>query len=195
METLYGILRFVHVLNAVLMAWPFYALVAVNQRGRLGPPIGDRTDLYMENIIKNRTIPCFVFQGTALLTGGLLVVLRGRNLGELVTDPILALKFFPLLLIGGLLSYVHVSLQPRIDALFAQAGGSPASPELAKQIGSLRLRRKKLATACLFVVLFLVMLGVQVWYPFPLWLSVVLTVVIGLFTWRAYTSVTPYGWV
>ncbi|HSQ78226.1 MAG TPA: hypothetical protein VLN91_04975, partial [Nitrospirota bacterium] len=65
MATLIGILRVVHVVNAVLMAWPFYALVAVNQRGRLGPPVGDRVDLYMENIIKNRTVPCFIFQGTA----------------------------------------------------------------------------------------------------------------------------------
>lgn len=194
MATLTGILLVIHVINALLMAWPFYALVAVNQRGRLGPPVGDRVDLYMENIIKNRTIPCFVFQGTALVSGAALVLLRGRGLGDLFTEPLLALKFFPLLLIGGLLAYVHVSLQPRIDALFAQAGGSPASPELAKQIGPLRLRRKRLATVCLFVVLFSAMLGVQVWTPFPIWLTLLLTAVVGLFTWRAYSSVTPYGW-
>lgn len=195
METLTGIIQVVHVINAVLMAWPFYALVAVNQRARLGPPVGDRVDLYMENIIKNRTIPCFVFQATALASGAILVVLHGRGMGDLVTDPVLACKFFPLLLIGGLLGYVHVSLQPQIDAFFAQAGGTPASPELAKQIGPLRLRRKRLATICLFVVLFSAMLGVQVWAPFPLWLSALLTVAIGLFTGRAYSSVTPYGWV
>jgi hypothetical protein len=194
MATLIGILQVIHVINAVLMAWPFYALVAVNQRGRLGPPVGDRVDVYMENIIKNRTIPCFVFQATALISGAILVVLRGHSLGELFMNPILALKFFPLLLIGGLLAYVTISLQPRIDALFAQAGGAAASPELAKQIGPLRLRRKRLATVCLFVVLFSVMLGVQVWAPFPIWLTLLLTVAIGLFTWRAYSSVTPYGW-
>jgi len=194
MKTMTEILRVIHVLNALLMAWPFYALVAVNQRGRLGPPLGDRVDVYMENIIKNRTIPCFVFQATALLTGVLLVEFRGRSLGDLFTEPMLAFKFFPLLLIGGLLTYVHVSLQPRIDALFAQAGGAPASPQLAKQIGPLRIQRKRLATACLFVVLISSMLGVQVWAPFPVWLTLVLTAVIGLFTWRAYSSVTPYGW-
>lgn len=195
METLTGIIQVVHVINAVLMAWPFYALVAVNQRARLGPPVGDRVDVYMENIIKNRTIPCFVFQATALVSGALLVLLRGRGMGDLVTEPVIALKFFPLLLIGGLLGYVHVYLQPQIDALFAQAGGSPASPELAKQIGPLRLRRKRLATGCLFVVLLSTMLGVQVWAPFPLWLSAFLAAAIGLFTWRAYSSVTPYGWL
>jgi hypothetical protein len=194
METLTGILRFIHITNAMLMIWPFYALVAVNQRGRLGPPLGDRVDVYMENIIKNRTIPCFVFQATALISGAIIVALRGRNLADLFTEPILAIKFFPLLLIGGLLTYVHVSLQPRIDALFAQAGGVPATPELAKQIGPLRIQRKRLATICLFVVLLSAMFGVQVWAPFPFWLTLVLTAVIGLFTWRSYSSVTPYGW-
>ncbi len=194
METAISIVRVIHVINAVLMAWPFYALVAVNQRAKLGPPVGDRVDVYMENIIKNRTIPCFAFQATALLSGAILVVLSGHSLGELFMNPILALKFFPLLLIGGLLTYVTIFLQPRIDALFAQAGGSTASPELVKQIGPLRLRRKRLATVCLFVVLFSVMLGVQVWAPLPSWLTLLLTAVIGLFTWRAYSSVTPYGW-
>ncbi len=193
METVTDIVRVIHVINAVLMAWPFYALVAVNQRGRLGPPVGDRVDLYMENIIKNRTIPCFVFQGTALVSGAALVLLRGRNLAELLTNPILVFKFFPLLLIGGLLAYVYLSLQPRIDALFAQAGGT-VPPELAKQIGGLRLRRKRLATVCLFVVLVSVVLGVQVWAPFPVWITALLIAAAGLFTWRAYSSVTPYGW-
>jgi len=90
---------------------------------------------------------------------------------------------------------VHVSLQPRIDALFAEAGGSPASADLAKQIGQLRLRRKRLATVCLFVVLLSAMLGVQVGAPFPIRLTLLLTAVLGLFTWRAYTSTTPYGWM
>ncbi len=195
MEIVTGILQVIHVINALLMAWPFYALVAVNQRGKLGPPVGDRVDLYMENIIKNRTIPCFVFQGTALVSGAALVLLRGRGLGDLFTKPLLALKFYPLLLIVGLLAYVHLSLQPRIDAFFAQAGGSPASPELAKQIAGLRVRRKRLATVCLFVVLLSAMIGVQVWAPFPLLVTVLLAAAIGLFTWRAYSSMTPYGWI
>ncbi len=139
MGTLIALLQVVHVANAVLMAWPFYALVAVNQRGRLGPPLGDRVDVYMENIIRNRTVPCFVFQGTALASGVALVLLHGRPLGALVAEPVLALKFFPLLLIGGLLLHVHTSLQPRIDGLLAQATGSPASPELAKQLNVFNL--------------------------------------------------------
>ena len=194
MDTVINILKVVHIVNAVLMAWPFYALVAVNQRVRLGPPLGDRTDTYLENIIKNRTLPCYVFQGTALVTGLALVLLRGLGLDALLTNPVLGLKFLLLLVIAGLLTYVHARVQPRIDALFAKVGKSPVPQDSAQQIGALRLRRKRIASVCLFVVLTLVMLGVQVWSPFPVLLTLVLVIAIALFTWRAYTSVTPYGW-
>ncbi|MDR7426073.1 MAG: hypothetical protein QN152_12430 [Armatimonadota bacterium] len=195
METAISILKVVHIATAILMAWPFYALVAVNQRARLGAPLGDRADTYMENVIKNRTIPCYVFQGTALMTGLALVLLRGLGLDTLVTNPILGLKFLLLLLIAGLLTYVHTGLQPRIDTLFVQAGGNPVPRKISQQIGTLRLHRKRIASTCMFVVLTVAMLGVQVWTPFPLWLTVLLVVAIGAFTWRAYSSVTPYGWV
>jgi Na+/glutamate symporter len=67
--------------------------------------------------------------------------------------------------------------------------------ETAAQIQSLRLRRKRIASICTFSVLTMAMLGVQVWAASPLWLTVVLVVAIAAFTWRAYKSVTPYGWV
>ncbi|MBI4546324.1 MAG: hypothetical protein HY703_14140 [Gemmatimonadetes bacterium] len=193
MDVLLQLLRVLHVVTAILMAWPFYALVTVNQRARLGPPLGDRTDVYMENIVRNRTVPCFVFQATALVTGLALVVLRGLSLSTLLTNPLLAAKFTLLLLIAGLLTYVHVGLQPRIDALFA-AAATPVSQESAGRIAVLRLRRKRIASACMFVVLILAMLGVQVWAPLPAWLTLALVVAIAVFTWRSYKSVTPYGW-
>ena len=93
MADIIDILGVVHIVTAILMAWPFYALVAVNQRVRLGPPLGDRVDTYMENIIKNRTIPCFVFQATVLVTGLALVLLRGLGLEALIRLPALGLKF------------------------------------------------------------------------------------------------------
>jgi len=176
------------------MAWPFYALVAVKQRARLGPPLGDRTDTYMENIVKNGTIPCFVFQATALLTGVALVLVAGFSLGTLLTNLVLVVKLLLLLLIGGLLGYAYFRLRPRIDSLFAEVAQSGPG-EVADQIGTLRLRRKRLASVCMFVVLIEAMLGVQVWAPFPVWLTAVLVVALGLFTWRAYSSVTPLGWV
>lgn len=194
MALLVDILRVVHVITAILMAWPFYALLAVNQRARLGPPLGDRADTYLENIIKNRTVPCFIFQATVLVTGLAVVLLRGLGLSALVTNPVLGFKFLLLLFVAGDLYYVHVSLQPRIDALFAQAGGTPVPGELASRIGALRLRRKRMASLCTVAVLVAAMLGVQVWGAFPLWLTVVLILAIAALTWRAFTSVTPYGW-
>jgi hypothetical protein len=194
MDVIISILRVIHIITAILMAWPAYALVAVNQRVRLGPPLGDRADTYMENIIKNRVIPCFVFQITVGVSGLALVLLRGFGLGALVTIPVLGLKFLLLLAVMGLLGFVHFSLQPQIDALFAQTG-NPVAAELASRIGALRLRRKRLASICMFVVLVISMLGVQVWAPFPLWLTVLLVIAIAAFTWRVYSSVTPYGWV
>lgn len=194
MDTTIAVLKVIHILNAILMAWPFYALVAVNQRALLGPPLGDRADTYMENIIKNRTIPCFVFQATALITGVALVMARGENLGALLTNPMLAGKFLLLLLIIGLLLFVYLSLQPRIDALFGQAGAPPVPADIAPRIAALRLRRKQTATVCMFVVLTVSMLGVQAWAAFPAWLTILMLIAIAAFTWRSYESVTPYGW-
>lgn len=134
------------------MAWPFYALVSVNQRARLGPPLGDRVDAYVENIIL-------------------------------------------LLLIAGLLTYVHLRLQPQIDLLFEKSTGNPIPADTAARIGRLRGRRKRIASICLFSVLTMAMFGMQVWVAFPLWLTGVLVLVMAAFTWRAYQSQIPYGWV
>ena len=194
MNDLISFMRVVHIIAAILMAWPYYALVSVNQRVKLGPPLGDRADTFIENIIKNRTIPCYVFQMTVLISGLALIFLRGQNLGLLVTNPALGLKFILLLLMGGLLSYVRASVQPRIDTLFAEAE-SPITGDRASQIGALRERRKQLASVCMFLAFTSAMFGMQVWVAFPVWLSAILVVAIGLFTWRASQSETPYGWV
>jgi hypothetical protein len=160
----------------------------------LGPPLGDRADIFLENIIKNRTIPCFVFQGTALVSGILLIFERGMDLGDLISNPALGLKFFLLLLIGGMLAYIHISLQPKVDALFAGAG-SPIPENIAAEIGALRGRRKRMASICMFVVLTIAMLGAQVMVTFSLGLNALFLAAILAFTWRAYNSTTPYGWV
>ena len=195
MDAAISTLKVVHILTAVLMAWPFYALVAVNQRARLGPPVGDRLDTFLENTIKNRAVPCFVFQATALLSGLLLVVLRGFSVSYLVSNPTLAAKLALLVLIAGSLSYVMFAIQPQLDSLFARLASSAAPPDVAGKIAVLRLRRKRMASACLFGVLSAAMLGLQVWAPFPGYLTFLFILAIAAFVWRAYSSVIPYGWV
>lgn len=189
------VLKVAHIVTAVLMAWPYYALVLVNQRIKLGPPLGDRADTYMENIIKNRTIPCFVFQISALITGLALVHLRW-GLEVLFTNYILGAKFFLLVFIMILLSFVHFVVQPKIDSLFAQAKGSaPVPADIATQINKFRIRRKRMASVCMFVVLVIVMLGTQVYVFCPAWLTAVFILGIAIFTWRTYKSTTPLGWI
>jgi hypothetical protein len=168
--------------------------MAVNQRVRLGAPLGDRTDLYMENIIKNRTVPCMIFQFTAGITGIVLVLLRGRGLDALITNPAIGLKGAILVFVMGLISYVHFNLQPKIDDLFAKAESNPMPAELAQSIGRLRKRRTRLATTCLLCVLIISLLALQVWATFPLWLNGVLVAAIVVFTWRTYNSFMKYGW-
>jgi hypothetical protein len=195
MDILVGVFKVVHVASAVLLAWPYYALAAVNQRALLGPPLGDRTDTYMENVIKSRTVPCFVFQATVLVSGIALMVLQGMGLGALIAEPLLGTKFVLLLLIAGLLTYVHLNLQPRIDAAFSEACEDSMPSELAKRIGAMRLRRKRIASICMFVVLTNVVLGVQVSAGLSVAVTVVLIVAVAVFTWRAFSSTTPFGWV
>jgi len=175
------------------MAWPFYALVVVNQRAKLGPPLGDRVDIYMETIIRNRVIPCYVFQATALVSGFMMVFLSLPNLSSFFQHQNLVIKFGLLLLISFLLSYVHFKLQPEIDALFAEFG-STHLPETSRQIGQLRLQRKRVASICLFTVLTISMLGVQAWKPLPIWVTVVMLGLVAIFTWRGYKNAPRFGW-
>lgn len=195
MQIVLQILRFVHILAVVFMAWPLYALIAVNERGRLGSPLGEWADRYMENIIKAQTMRCYIYQLTAAVTGLALVYFRGLGLSSIFTNWVLAAKTILLLTLMGLLSYVHLSLQPKIDALFAQAGANPVPQEIAAQIGPLRVRRKKLAATCLFFVITIVLLGLQVYARFNPLLTLALVVLTALFVWRAYRTPILFGWM
>jgi len=62
-------------------------------------------------------------------------------------------------------------------------------------IAPLRLRRKRLASVCLFLVTTTVLLGVQVFSPFRVQTTLILVGLAALFTWRVYTSRVPYGWM
>lgn len=195
MDAWIGLLRFVHILSAVFMAWPLYALITVNERGRLGPPLGDRADRYMENIIRGMTVRCFAFQVTALVTGVILVLRRGLGWGALLTNPVLFAKLLLLFTLMGLLSSVHFSLQPRLDRLFASAPSGPISGELATRIAALRLRRKRTAAVCLFLVMTLILLALQVYARLSLTLTILLLMAAAVFVWNAFRTRIPYGWM
>ncbi|MBI3013477.1 MAG: hypothetical protein HYY65_00095 [Candidatus Tectomicrobia bacterium] len=189
--SLYDFFKFLHILTVVFMAAPLYNLVVVNERARFGKA-HLQVDQYFENLIRGNSIRCYIFQLTALATGLLLISLQG-SLTPLFTNWILLVKFLLLLVLT--LSLVHFSLQPQIDGLLAKAEGDALPQAIAAQIGPLRLRRKRLAATCLFLVITTVLLGLQVVSRFAASLTVILIVLAALFAWRVYRSRIPYGWV
>ena len=190
----YKAVKFLHILTVVFMAAPLYNLIVVNERLRFGkaPYAVDR---YFENLIKTNAIRCFVFQATAFVTGLLLIPLGGLPFSALVTNEILLAKFLLLVVLSVLLSYVHMGVQPRIEALLSQVQGSEIPPEILQKIVPWRVRRKKLAGFCLFFVITLVLLGLQVFVRFDPLTSALLLALAALFSWRVYKSPVSYGWI
>ncbi len=190
---LYDLLKFLHILTVVFMAAPLYNLVVVNERVKFGKA-HIQVDRYFENLIRGNATRCYVFQATALVTGVILVGLGG-SLVSLVTNWVLLTKLIILLILTALLSVVTFALQPRIDRLLAQVTGDAIPQEIAAQLGPIRLRRKRLAATCLFLVISTVLLGLQVSVPFGAPLNALLILLAAVFAWRVYSSPIPYGWL
>lgn len=104
-------------------------------------------------------------------------------------------KLVLLLALMALLSVVHFSIQPRIDGLLAEATGDALAAALAARIGPLRVRRKRLAAICLFLVITTVILGLQVFARFTPPTTIALVAVAAVFAWRVYRSRVAYGWM
>ena len=188
------LLKFVHILAVVFMSAPLYNLIVVNERALFGPGMVYSMDRYMENLIRKSAVRCYVFQITVLVTGVLLVHLE-MGLSALFTEWVLAAKTLLLLALMGLLSYVHFGIQPGIERLLGQVNDDPVPEEVASGIRPLRVRRKRLAGGCLFLVITTVILGLQVFDVFHPALTVGLIVLAALFSWRVYRSPVRYGWV
>lgn len=197
MDDSISFLQVLHIVAAMLMAWPYYALAAVNQRVKLGPPLGDRTDRYMENILKNRTTACFVFQFTILIGGFLLMwarVSEGQfEAGDFASNWVIIAKIAILLLMMAMLAWVRFVVQPEIDDLFGDYG--ELGDEAKARISALRLQRKRMSTGCMFAAFTAAMLGVQTYTRFPAWMTALLLALIALWAFRSYRSETAFGWV
>jgi len=189
----YDLLKFVHILTVVFMAAPLYNLIVVNERARFGKA-HVQVDRYFENLIRGNATRCYVFQATVLVTGVLLVAVGG-SLASLVTNRVLLTKWILFLILPALLSVVTLSLQPRIDGLLAQVTADSIPQEIAAQIGPLRLRRKRLAAVCLFLLIAQILLGLQLGVPFGIPLNALLLLLAAVFAWRVYRSPIPYGWL
>jgi hypothetical protein len=191
---LYDAVKFVHILAVVFMSAPLYNLIVVNERVRFGKaPF--QVDRYFENIIKGAASRCYVYQLTALGTGLLLLPLAGLPWSSLFENGILLVKFLLLLALVALLSVVHLAIQPAIEKLLDQVQGEGIPAEIAGRIAPLRTRRKRLAAGCLFIVIVIVLLGLQTVVRFGTPLTALLIVLAALFSWRVYKTPVRFGWM
>ena len=186
----------VHLLSTMLMAAPFYMLVIVNERARAGMPLGYFTDRFMENIIRNNAVRCFIFQGTMAASGLWLTYITRASFIPLFTDPTLIVKWVALAILVSLLSYIHFSVQPRIEILMQQVKPDAPVPDgLAPKIAALRSRRKKLSGVCLFLVLTALIMGLRATFFYNYYLAIGLIIVAAIYAWRVYRKPVRLGWV
>jgi hypothetical protein len=73
--------------------------------------------------------------------------------------------------------------------------GDEIPEEIAKQIAPIRLRRTRLASICLFIVIAIVLLGLQITSRFGPLATAILIVIAGLFSWRVYRTGVRIGWL
>jgi uncharacterized membrane protein len=194
MTIVFTLLKLLHIVAVVFMSAPLYALIIVNERAGLGPTLIYSVDRYMENMIRKNAIRCFVFQATALVTGLGLILFSGQGLVTLFSNWVLTAKTLILFILVGLLSYIHFKIQPKIEEQLAGVQGDPIPEDVARVIRPLRLRRKRLAGLCLFLVLSAIILGLQVYGPYPYWLNVGIMGLAALFAYRVYKTPIPFGW-
>jgi uncharacterized membrane protein len=196
MDSAYAVLKVFHVFAFVFMSIPLFNLIVVNERAQLGSSLNYDADRYMENIIRRGATRCFVFQGTVLATGLLLLLAGPLGLAALWGNWVLAAKLILLVVLMGLLSYVHLRLQPAIDGLLAQVvPGGPVPDDLPARLRPLRVRRKRLATGCFFLVLLTIVLGLQVYARFAPAVTAGLVGLAALFAWRANRTLVRFGWL
>jgi len=194
MDHIDNIAKFLHVISFAFMSIPLFNLIIVNERALMGPSLNYATDRYFENIIKRGAIRCYVFQCTVFLSG-MVILFLGPGLSAVWTNWVLTAKTLILLLLMSLLSYVHFSIQPKIENLLEPLSPTePASADLAGKLAPFRILRKKLATVCLFLVITAIILGVQTYYRFHPFVSMTLVLLAAGFSLRANKSLIRFGW-
>lgn len=196
MDNLYDLLKFFHVLSFVFMSVPLFNLIVVNERALLGISFNYYTDRYMENIIKHGAYRCYVFQITLLITGVLLLVFGPLGIEALWSNCIVLTKTILLFTLMGMLSYVHFKLQPQIESFLCDLNADSEIPDnLVSQLKPYRVRRKWMATFCLFLVITSIILGLQVYDSFSPALTIILIGFAGIFALNVNKTLIRFGWI
>ncbi len=182
----------IHLVAMLFMAAPLYALITVNERARFAVPPNYNTDRYLENVIKRQPIRCYTYLAVIIITGVLLTWYKGW----IWTDWALIAKMVVVVAIAWLLSYVHFNIQPHIESILDKLKpGEEVSAEDRPTLMAWRIRRKRLAGFCLFLVLTGVIMGVRVTFSYmPWWVVVIFLIAAVLFAWRVYRNPVRFGW-
>ena len=196
MEVFNNVLKFLHVIGFVFMSVPLFNLIVVNERALLGSSFNYNTDRYMENIIRRGATRCYVFQCTVAVSGVLLLIFGPLGIETLWKSWIMLTKTLILFTLMSLLSNVHFNLQPKIESLMSKIGPDGAAPDdFAAQLKPYRVKRKRLATFCLFLVITAIILGLQVYDAFNPVLTIILIGMAALFAWKASKTLLRFGWI
>lgn len=137
-----------------------------------------------------------MFQSSVLVTGLLLLVFGPLGIEALWQNWTILIKTLLVFALMGLLSYVHLNLQPRIEERIAEIDPDSPIPEgFSAVLKPMRVRRKKLATFCLFLVITAIILGMQVYRTYSAVMNLILIAFAALFAWRANKTLIRFGWV
>ena len=142
MDNLYQIFKLWHIISFVFMSIPLFNLIVVNERALMGSTFNFGTDRYMENIIRHGAVRCYVFQLSVFISGILLLVYGQWGIQALWTNYILLAKTIILFTLMGLLSYVHFSLQPKIESFFKDITAETKVERIAKTLNRLTKGQK-----------------------------------------------------
>ena len=196
MDNIYNLLIFLHVMGFVFMSVPLFNLIVVNERALLGVSFNYYADRYMENIIKHGAYRCYIFQLTVLITGVLLLLFGPLEFEALWMNWRILIKTILLFILMGMLSYVHFKLQPKIESYLSELNENSAIPDnLVSQLKPYRIRRKRMATFCLFLVIAAIILGLQVYESFSPILNIILIGLAGLFVLKVNKTLIRFGWI
>ncbi len=196
MDVLYNVMKFIHVLSFVFMSTPLFNLIVVNERALLGSPFNYQTDRYLENIIKRGAGRCYTFQLTVLTSGIFLLLFGPLGIEALWTNWTVLVKTLILFSLMGLLSFIHFKLQPKIESFMDEIGPDVVIPDgFAAKLKPHRVKRKQLATFCLFLVIASIIFGLQVYGTFHPALTLGLLGLAAIFSWRASKTIIRFGWI
>ena len=196
MGDFYDIILFLHVMSFVFMSVPLFNLIVVNERALLGIKFDYYADRYMENIIRHGASRCFVFQASVFVTGILLLIFGDLGIGELWSNWIIIAKVILLLVLMAMLSFVHLRLQPKIEEQMSTIGPDSQIPEdFVSKLKPFRVLRKKMATFCLFLVVAIIILGMQVYSTYNPFVTIILIALAALFAVRVNKSLIKFGWL